>query len=147
MKLNFTVANLRTTITTAVKNTNGRVHLADTKSLAHMMKEIKNSNSFTRMDNQISKEQADSFTKEINGMMKTLNAQGSGIHKTKMDALTGLKQQLKAITSDSKSETKGAITKRDKHEANKTSELNNNRNMASGLGLAGNTSSHLQFDQ
>ena len=98
--MSFNIASLRSAITTASSNTkvDNRFHKADMKSLAGMMKEIKNSNTFTKMDNQISQDTASNLTQQINSMIRTLNAQGSDMKDKKMAALTGLKHELTAIT-------------------------------------------------
>ncbi|HDL7825488.1 TPA: hypothetical protein PXP39_003481 [Yersinia enterocolitica] len=147
--MSFNVGSIRSAITTAVNNTkvDGRFHKADMKTLAGQMKEIKNSSTIMKMDNQISKQDAAKFTNDINGMIKTLNSQGSGMHKEKMSALTELKTQLKSITSQNSNNDKPIMSKLEEKEIHKV-DLAKSMNSGNirGLGFVNNDLSSRRFN-
>ncbi|WP_145507773.1 hypothetical protein [Yersinia hibernica] len=147
VNMGFNVASIRSAITTAVKHTNadGRFHKADMKSLAGLMKEIKNSSNFMKMDNQIPEQDADKFTNNINSMIKTLNSQGSGMHKEKMGVLTELKTQLKSITSQNSNKGISSISDKEiKAIKQQDDKYSFNLNVSPSLSLGSNTPSHRQ---
>ncbi|ATM85468.1 MULTISPECIES: hypothetical protein [Yersinia] len=128
--MSFNIASLRSAITTASSHTkvDNRFHKADMKSLAGMMKEIKNSTTFTKMDNQITQKAAGVLTQQIDSMIKTLNAQSSNMKEQKMAALTGLKHELTAITQQRDNAKTDTPSRKEIKEADRNAEIKANAN-------------------
>ncbi|CRY54236.1 MULTISPECIES: hypothetical protein [Yersinia] len=144
--MSFNIASLRSAITTASSNTkvDNRFHKADMKSLAGMMKEIKNSNTFTKMDNQITQNTADVLTQQIDSMIRTLNAQSSNMKEQKMAALTGLKHELTAITQQRDSAKTDIPSRKEIKAADRNAEIKANANTGNLFSLNGKVESNRQ---
>ncbi|AVX38626.1 hypothetical protein OP862_13135 [Yersinia massiliensis] len=144
--MSFNIASLKSAITIASSHTkvDNRFHKADMKSLAGMMKEIKNSTTFTKMDNQITQKAAGVLTQQIDSMIKTLNAQSSNMKEQKMAALTGLKHELTAITQQRDSAKTDMPSRKEIKEADRNAEIKANANTGKLFSLNGKVESNRQ---
>ncbi|CQD33756.1 hypothetical protein [Yersinia mollaretii] len=121
-----------------------RFHKADMKSLAGMMKEIKNSPAAIGLFDRVDQHQANSLNQKIDTMISTLKNQNSRMLPAKMASLVGLRSQLTKITFTNQPKQNESTYYRDK-EVKQNDIKNSHGNRSQGnLGFSGDVPSRRQ---